>query len=182
MAQLTQRESPADSCIIITLMRQKVKPIMLVSAFSKCFYCPEEFSKHVAQCRAKWREHLICENIRKNSTEHLALNIKSVKVSGFSHQAYKVCVCVCVLLSRVQLFATPWTIACSFVRGILQVRMLEWVAIPSSRGSSQPRDQTQVSCISGRFFTIWATREAQRLKWGNLKLRSSLSTLCQHRK
>ena len=99
MAQLTQRESPADSCIIITLMRQKVKPIMLVSAFSKCFYCPEEFSKHVAQCRAKWREHLICENIRKNSTEHLALNIKSVKVSGFSHQAYKVCVCVCVTQS-----------------------------------------------------------------------------------
>ena len=36
----------------------------------------------------------------------------------------------------------------------------EWVAIPSSRGSSWPRDQTQVSCIAGRFFTIWATREA----------------------
>ena len=44
--------------------------------------------------------------------------------------------------------------------GILQARMLEWVAMPSSRGSSQPRDQTQVSCIAGRFFTIWATREA----------------------
>ena len=35
----------------------------------------------------------------------------------------------------------------------------EWVAIPFSRGSSQPRDQTQVSCIAGGFFTIWATRE-----------------------
>ena len=48
----------------------------------------------------------------------------------------------------------------SSVQGILQVRILEWVAIPFSRGSSQPRDQTQVSCIAGRFFTIWATREA----------------------
>ena len=44
--------------------------------------------------------------------------------------------------------------------GILQTRILEWVVIPSSRGSSQPRDQTQVSCIAGGFFTIWATREA----------------------
>ena len=38
--------------------------------------------------------------------------------------------------------------------GILQARILEWVAMPSSRGSSQPRDQTHVSCIAGRFFAI----------------------------
>ena len=44
--------------------------------------------------------------------------------------------------------------------GILQARVLEWVAIPFSRGSSQPRDWTWVSCIAGRFFTSWATREA----------------------
>ena len=43
--------------------------------------------------------------------------------------------------------------------GILQARMLEWVAISSSRGSSQPRDRTQVSHTAGRFFTSWATRE-----------------------
>ena len=42
----------------------------------------------------------------------------------------------------------------SFAHGILQARILEWVAIPFSRGSSQPRDRTQVSCIAGRFFTI----------------------------
>ena len=45
------------------------------------------------------------------------------------------------------------------VHGILQVRILEWVAIPFSRGSSWPRDWTWVSCIAGRFLTIWATRE-----------------------
>ena len=49
----------------------------------------------------------------------------------------------------------------SSVHGILQARILQWVAVPSSRGSSQPRDQTQVSRITGGFFTIWDTREAQ---------------------
>ena len=46
----------------------------------------------------------------------------------------------------------------SSVHGIPQSRILEWVAIPFSRGSSLPKDQTQVSCIAGRFFTIWATK------------------------
>ena len=47
----------------------------------------------------------------------------------------------------------------SSVHGILQVRILEWVAIPFSRGSSQPRDWTWISYIAGRFFTIWTTSE-----------------------
>ena len=46
----------------------------------------------------------------------------------------------------------------SSVHGILQARIMEWVTIPFSRGSSQLRDRTQG--IAGRFFTIWATREA----------------------
>ena len=48
----------------------------------------------------------------------------------------------------------------SSVHRILQARILEWVAIPFSRGSSQLRNQTQVFCIAGRFLTVWATREA----------------------
>ena len=52
----------------------------------------------------------------------------------------------------------------SSVHGIFQARMLEWVAIYSSKGFSQPRDQTQVSCITGRFFSDWATREAPIIK------------------
>ena len=51
------------------------------------------------------------------------------------------------------LFATLWTVA-------YQARILEWVAISFSRGSSRPRDWTWVSCTAGRLFTIWATREA----------------------
>ena len=50
----------------------------------------------------------------------------------------------------------------SSVRGILQARILEWVAIPFSRGSSQPRDRSQVSHIAGRRFNLWATRESQQ--------------------
>ena len=61
------------------------------------------------------------------------------------------------LLSHVWLFVTPWTV----VHGNLQARILEWVAFPSSRGSSQPRDWTQVSRIAGGFFTSWVTRQAQ---------------------
>ena len=49
----------------------------------------------------------------------------------------------------------------SSIHGILQARILGWEAVPPSRGSSQTKDQTQVSCIVGRFFTVWATREAQ---------------------
>ena len=47
----------------------------------------------------------------------------------------------------------------AIVHGILQARILEWVAMPSSGRSSQPRDWTQVSSIAGSFFTIWGTRE-----------------------
>ena len=48
----------------------------------------------------------------------------------------------------------------SSVHGIFQERILEWVVISFSRGSSQPRDWTQVSLIAGRCFNLWATREA----------------------
>ena len=53
-----------------------------------------------------------------------------------------------------------WCLPGSSVHGILQTRVLEWVAIPFSRGSSWPRDRTWVSYTAGRFFTLWASREA----------------------
>ena len=53
---------------------------------------------------------------------------------------------------------TPWTIAHQEFHGILQARILGCVAIPLSRGSSWPTDLTQVSWITGRFFTIWPIR------------------------
>jgi len=74
------------------------------------------------------------------------------------------CVCVCVLVAQ------SYPTLCdpmdrsppgSSVHGILQARILEWTAIPFSRGSSWPRNQTQVSCTAGRFFTVWATNVMQ---------------------
>ena len=80
-------------------------------------------------------------------------------------------------LSRVRLFATPWTVAyqalpsCSLsgssIHGIFQARVLEWIAISFSRGSSRPRNRTQVSHIAGRSFTVWATREAPKSNKGD---------------
>ena len=69
----------------------------------------------------------------------------------------EVCACVLSCFSHVQLFVTlDWSPSGSAVHGILWARILEWVAMPFSRGSSQPRDQTHVSCIAGRFFTTEA--------------------------
>ena len=70
---------------------------------------------------------------------------------------YKRCVGVWVLFTQSRLtLSNP--VDCSppgsSVHGSLQARILEWVSVPSSRGSSRPRDRTQVSCMAGRFSTI----------------------------
>ena len=90
-------------------------------------------------------------------------------------------------------FATPWTVAqqAPLSIGILQVRIPEWVAYPFSRGSSWPRNQTRVSCITGRFLTSWATREAHLVSntnqkgnfWGEFgKIKTGGRVLQQRRK
>ena len=58
----------------------------------------------------------------------------------------------------------------SSVHGILQARILEWVAISFSRDSSQPKDQIQISRIAGRLFTVWATRKAHWIMYDCLKM------------
>ena len=64
--------------------------------------------------------------------------------------------CCAELLSHVQLFETLWTVArqIPLSMGILPARILEWVAVPSSRRSSRSRDRTQVSHIASGFFTV----------------------------
>ena len=73
------------------------------------------------------------------------------------------------LVSCVQLFMTPRTVThqAPLSMGILQERILKWVALPSSRGSSQSRDWTQISRIASGFFTVWATREAHECWTGS---------------
>ena len=67
------------------------------------------------------------------------------------------------LLICVRLCATHWTV----VHEVLQASILEWIPFPFSRGSSEPRDRTQVSCIAGGFFTSWTSREAHFLETFN---------------
>ena len=81
--------------------------------------------------------------------------------------ANQVTVCACVLsrFSCIRLYKTLWTVArqASLSMGILQARILEWVAMPSSRESSQPRDRIRVSltpALAAWFFTTSATWEA----------------------
>ena len=66
-----------------------------------------------------------------------------------------------------------WSPPGSSIHGILQARTLNLVAIPFSTGSSKPRDQTLVSCIGGRCFKLWATREAH---WYILEIKPFLVT------
>ena len=98
------------------------------------------------------------------------------------------CVCVCVLVAQ-SCPALCYSMDCSSrgssVHGIFQARILDWVAMIFSRGSSQPRNQTQISCIAGRFFTIRATREAPLLKKQAFTLWASqvlLVVICQCRR
>ena len=78
--------------------------------------------------------------------------------------SYRRGMCVCLVTQLCPTLCHPmdYSPPDSSVGGILQARVLEWVVIPFSRGSSQPRDQTQVSHIAGRFFTVWAIREAHK--------------------
>ena len=66
----------------------------------------------------------------------------------------------------------------SAVHGIFQARILEWGAISFSRGTSQPRDQTPVSCIADRHFTVWTTRETCPLHQFSSVQFSSVAQLC----
>ena len=86
---------------------------------------------------------------------------------------------MCVL-SHVQLFCDPLAYTCQAplsIHGVFQARILEWVAISSSRGSSRPKDQTQVSrvsCIAGRSFTIESRGSSRK----QVKVAQSCLTLC----
>ena len=83
----------------------------------------------------------------------LFLDFWQFLVSGKKVKVTQSCLTLCNLMDC--------SLPGSSVHGILQARVLEWVAISFSRGSSRPRDRTQVSCIAGRFFTNWANREAR---------------------
>ena len=98
--------------------------------FGCCYNLPASVYPFV---KAERRFQLFTVNHRKPQQPNLSISGGSVKVA-------QLCPTLCDPMDYT-------------VLGILQARILEWVAVPFSRGSSQPRDQTQVSHIAGRFFT-----------------------------
>ena len=95
----------------------------------------------------------ICSNFTSHSC------VLSQKAAGGYYQLRKMKV-KCPTLCNTMDCSPPG----SSVHGIFQARVLEWVAISFSRGSSWPRDQTQVSRVAGRSFTVWAIREVEEIK------------------
>ena len=83
----------------------------------------------------------------------------SIYCAAHTHAHMCACVCICVCCSVVS--DSLWPHGLYKFHEILQAKVMKWVAICFSRGSSQPRHRTQVSHIAGDFFTIWATREAR---------------------
>ena len=92
---------------------------------------------------------------------HQSVLIQSLGWNSVSHKAYLSKKSESESCSVLSDSLGPHGLPGSSVHGILQARILEWVAIPFSRESSQPRNRAWVSGIARKFFTIWATRKAQ---------------------
>ena len=83
-------------------------------------------------------------------------------------------ICICITDSPCCILETNTTLCNPMdytIHGILQARILEWVAVPFSRRSSQSRNRMGVSCIAGGFFTNWAIREAQHNTKSTMKVK-----------
>ena len=150
----------------------------LTRGLPNSFWCHPEswcFPEHLL-CVVYWF-HSICFSLRTESSNRIRTTFalfpsvlyvtsavpgtKALQES-IGLRPFLLCV-LCVLVA--QSCPTLWEpTGCSppgsSVHGILEARILEWVATPFFRGSSWPRGQTQVSCIADGLFTVWATREA----------------------
>ena len=117
------------------------------------------------QMKEEWALHVGIIHAKIQMGSRAWLVVKLAVYGGRGHRLRSVCT---QLLSQVQLFVTLWTVYLTLwtvahqtpLSMVLQARIREWLAMPSSRESSWPRDWSHVSCIAGRFFTHWATWEA----------------------
>ena len=109
------------------------------------------WSNLAAAAAGKLESRMLSGAAKKNTNKPVLASLEVDKISFFTvvNSKWSSSACMLSSFSRVQLFATSWTVACqgSPVPGILQARILEWVAIPSFKGSSRPRDRTRFSCL-----------------------------------
>ena len=134
-------ERPEDKWLILCLMPSMPKRSILLY----CLVPPIHHGIRDLQWGKNLDSHLARATCIWTSAQPFTSNLR-----------WCVCVCVCTLVAQSHLTLCN-LMDCSppgsSVHGILQARILEWVVIPFSRGSSQPRDRTRVSCIAGGFFT-----------------------------
>ena len=125
--------------------RQKYIQVLNYDSLNECWRCTKHryFTYIISNSRNN-RQRQALHHISSEETEAQRLNY------------------LCVLAAQLCLiFCDSMSLPGSSVHGILQARILEWVATPFSRRSSQPSVWTQLSCIMGRFFAIWVMREAK---------------------
>ena len=101
-----------------------------------------------------------CEQHYKTNTNQIAYNSSEEETIFNESEVAQSCPTLCD--------PEDCSLPGSSVRGVLQAIILEWVAISFSRGCSQPRDQTRISHIAGRHFTLWASRED--FNWGGQEI------------
>ena len=147
-SSLSNGGHPLPAYITLTLkMIGHVTSALLCHIYSTIYSSPKTSLEYLLSTSAHWRS-------RENSHRMVDTSFTQVGTgTGVNRKKVK-------LLSRVWL-CNPMdcSLPGSSVHAIFQARVLEWVAISFSRGSSWPSDLTWVSCIAGRCFTIWATRE-----------------------
>ena len=124
----------------VSVMSSKLNPFVPCINISVLFYA-EKYS-------IVWIDHILFRDLSVDRFLGCFWKVKESEVAQ-----------LCPTLCNPMDFSPPG----SSIHGILQARILKWVAISFSRGSSWPRDRTQVSHIAGRHFNLWATREAQSM-------------------
>ena len=126
-----------------------------VKSFSECLY------QKVRVCVCVWERECERDRSRGKGTYHPSHPLPLLRFSTSGSAQSSLLLPLKVKVEVAQLCPTLCDLLDYRVHGVFQANILEWVAVPCSRVSSQPRDWTQVSHISGGFFTEWATREAQ---------------------
>ena len=110
----------------------------------------------------------LIRNILVSSPFHFVLNYVSLKLQSFITTSF-LCCCLVAKLCLTLYDPMDCSLPGSSVHGISQSRILEWVAISFSSGSSQPRDWTHVSCTGRWILHHWTTREAHLFSLGSFK-------------
>ena len=128
---------------------------MLCSVLYHCARCPGRYSSYLQECSSPGR----------GKDMHLAPKIQREDMMNSIYKRYhgRPSICCCCLIAKLCLtLCNPmdYSLPGSSVHGIFQARILKWVAISFSRGSSWPRDQTCVSCVGRWILYHWTTWEA----------------------